>query len=59
VLAGHLLEHDAGLQAPPLGLQVVLWLMRPKKSSSGATSPVHPVWWLAPSPAPLSPWKYS
>jgi len=24
-----------------------------------ATTPVHPVWWLAPSPAPLSPWKYS
>ena len=32
---------------------------RPKMSSSGATRPVHPVWWLAPSPAPLSPWKYS
>jgi hypothetical protein len=24
-----------------------------------ATRAVHPVWWLAPSPAPLSPWKYS
>ena len=24
-----------------------------------ATSPVQPVWWLAPIPAPLSPWKYS
>src|SRR3989441_13317852 len=24
-----------------------------------ATTPVQPVWWLAPSPAPLSPWKYS
>jgi predicted house-cleaning noncanonical NTP pyrophosphatase (MazG superfamily) len=24
-----------------------------------ATSPVQPVWWLAPTPAPLSPWKYS
>ena len=24
-----------------------------------ATSPVQPVWWLAPRPAPLSPWKYS
>ena len=23
------------------------------------TSPVHPVWWDAPSPAPVSPWKYS
>src|SRR5690242_545407 len=27
--------------------------------SSLATSPVQPVWWLAPMPAPLSPWKYS
>ena len=26
---------------------------------SFATSPVQPVWWLAPSPAPVSPWKYS
>src|SRR5947207_779953 len=24
-----------------------------------AMVPVHPVWWLAPRPAPLSPWKYS
>ncbi len=24
-----------------------------------AISPVQPVWWHAPSPAPLSPWKYS
>ena len=24
-----------------------------------AISPVQPVWWAAPSPAPLSPWKYS
>ena len=24
-----------------------------------AMTPVHPVWWLAPRPAPLSPWKYS
>ena len=24
-----------------------------------AMIPVHPVWWLAPRPAPLSPWKYS
>ena len=32
---------------------------RPKKSTRGAIRPVHPVWWLAPSPAPLSPWKYS
>ncbi len=27
--------------------------------SSKATSPVHPVWWEAPSPRPVSPWKYS
>ena len=30
--------------------------------SAGAASPpapVQPVWWLAPRPAPLSPWKYS
>jgi hypothetical protein len=27
--------------------------------SSLATSPVHPVWWLAPTPDPSSPWKYS
>jgi hypothetical protein len=32
---------------------------RPKRSSSRATRPVQPVWWLAPMPAPLSPWKYS
>src|SRR5581483_8633368 len=28
-------------------------------NSSRATSPVHPVWCAAPSPCPLSPWKYS
>jgi len=27
--------------------------------SSLATRLVQPVWWLAPRPAPLSPWKYS
>jgi hypothetical protein len=32
---------------------------RPKSWMVLATSPVQPVWWLAPSPAPLSPWKYS
>ncbi len=31
---------------------------RAKSSISLATSLVQPVWWLAPSPAPLSPWKY-
>ena len=30
-----------------------------KRCMARATRPVHPVWWLAPSPAPLSPWKYS
>ena len=28
-------------------------------ANSNATRPVQPVWWLAPRPAPLSPWKYS
>src|SRR5262249_19288790 len=33
---------------------------RPRaRKINSATSPVHPVWWLAPRPAPLSPWKYS
>ena len=31
----------------------------PYSSINLATSPVQPVWWLAPSPAPLSAWKYS
>ncbi len=31
----------------------------PKKCMNEATRPVQPVWWLAPIPAPLSPWKYS
>ena len=31
----------------------------PNSWISFATSPVQPVWWLAPMPAPLSPWKYS
>ena len=34
-------------------------LPRANRSSTRAIIPVHPVWWLAPSPAPLSPWKYS
>ena len=29
-----------------------VWMIR-------AIPPVQPVWWLAPMPAPLSPWKYS
>src|SRR6478672_9049739 len=28
---------------------------RANRSSERAMTPVHPVWWLAPSPAPLSP----
>ena len=31
----------------------------PEQIEKRATKPVQPVWWLAPSPAPLSPWKYS
>ena len=31
----------------------------PRPWMTRATRPVQPVWWLAPSPAPLSPWKYS
>src|SRR5262249_55937025 len=31
----------------------------PKTWISVATSPVQPVWWLAPHPAPWSPWKHS
>lgn len=31
----------------------------PHRSMSVATSAVHPVWWLAPSPRPVSPSKYS
>ena len=27
--------------------------------SSLATRPVQPVWWMAPTPRPVSPWKYS
>jgi len=38
---------------------MILASTRPNRSRRGATRPVQPVWWLAPSPAPLSPWKYS
>src|SRR5437868_571493 len=37
---------------PPLSTPPCCWM-------SIATRPVQPVWWLAPSPAPLSPSKYS
>ena len=30
-----------------------------KRCMVRAMRPVQPVWWLAPRPAPLSPWKYS
>src|SRR3989442_610485 len=30
-----------------------------KRCIMRAMTPVQPVWWLAPRPAPLSPWKYS
>ena len=33
--------------------------VRAKYCMKSATTPVQPVWWLAPMPAPLSPWKYS
>src|SRR5215469_5507731 len=33
--------------------------IRAKRSRLRAMIPVQPVWWLAPRPAPLSPWKYS
>src|SRR6516225_4104969 len=39
--------------------RVASGVRRANKSSTRAIVPVHPVWWLAPSPAPLSPWKYS
>src|SRR4051812_37041068 len=32
---------------------------RQRVSSSLATRAVQPVWWLAPSPSPVSPWKNS
>ncbi len=43
-----------------LGVSSASWAVtRPKRSRRRATRPVQPVWWLAPMPAPLSPWKYS
>lgn len=29
------------------------------RRSGRRPAPVHPVWWVAPRPAPVSPWKYS
>src|SRR5262249_34668021 len=40
-------DHSAHLHHSPL-----CWI-------SFAARPVQPVWWLAPTPEPLSPWKYS
>ena len=60
LFSAHLLPDDPGHHAArvrsPAGS---LASTRPKRSRRGATRPVHPVWWLAPRPAPLSPWKYS
>jgi hypothetical protein len=48
------------MKAPPLPASSNFFGSRnPKSWISLATTPVHPVWWLAPRPAPLSPWKYS
>ena len=67
---GGLVEAPAGLRAendhgatgpvsrsstsPIVGTSAPPW-----RRMRSATMPVQPVWWLAPSPAPLSPWKYS
>ena len=40
-------------------LQKGLGVEASEVSRRRATRPVQPVWWLAPRPAPLSPWKYS
>src|SRR4029450_1827700 len=42
---------------PPWSACSGVMVAKPRMSS--ATVPVQPVWWLAPRPAPLSPWKYS
>jgi hypothetical protein len=34
-------------------------LSRQQSSRTRVTTAVQPVWWLAPSPCPVSPWKYS
>ena len=49
---------------PPTGVEegvdaVFRVLLHRHSSIRLAISAVHPVWWLAPMPAPLSPWKYS
>ena len=60
LVAAHLLADHAGLEHSPWGSPArPAAVTRPKRSSRRATRPVQPVWWLAPMPAPLSPWKYS
>ena len=57
-LPAHLLPHEPGGHLPEFHLQV-FGLDTPEQVEEARDQPVHPVWWLAPSPAPLSPWKYS
>ena len=46
-----------GVMTPGLEAALVRWRIR--SSMQRTTSAVHPVWWLAPTPRPVSPWKYS
>ena len=41
------------------GVSIASLVSKPESWMMRATQPVQPVWWLAPIPAPLSPWKYS
>ena len=50
---------DVPASTVPAQLEQVLGIDPCEQVEQGATNPVHPVWWLAPNPAPLSPWKYS
>jgi hypothetical protein len=52
-------EHGGRITSTPAPSLGVSLCYSPLCSSSLATSPVHPVWWLAPRPVPSSPWKYS
>ncbi len=40
----------------PYGVRPFVWQ---QSSNHRVTRAVQPVWWLAPSPWPVSPWKYS
>ena len=51
-------ESNSALQTLSTDLSMA-WPARLVCSRSLATSAVQPVWWLAPRPAPVSPWKYS